>query len=95
MPSNSMEWEGSLEASSRAYLQLRLSRLWMGLQLYLVALTVTAFKLGSNLLKLTSSYAFTVPFYVLKYVPGMHLCVSDEAETVKLDLDQFSDDWSG
>jgi ammonia channel protein AmtB len=48
-----------------------------------------------------SSYAFTVSLilcYVLKYVPGMHLRVSDEAETVGLDLDQFFDeqigDWS-
>jgi Amt family ammonium transporter len=48
-----------------------------------------------------SSYAFTVSLilcYVLKYVPGMHLRVSDEAETVGLDFDQFFDeqigDWS-
>lgn len=37
-----------------------------------------------------SSYAFTVSLilcYVLKYVPGMHLRVSDEAEIVGLDLD--------
>ena len=36
--------------------------------------------------------------YILKYVLGMHLRVSDEAETVGLDLDQFFDeqigDWS-
>ena len=39
-----------------------------------------------------SSYAFTVSLilcYVLKYVLGMHLRASDEAETVGLDLDQF------
>jgi ammonium transporter, Amt family len=48
-----------------------------------------------------SSYAFMLSLilcYVLKYIPGMHLCVSDEAEMVGLDLDQFFDeqigDWS-
>lgn len=92
---------GSLEAFSRVSLQLRLSRLWMRLHLHLVALTVTAFKLGSNLPRSLASPSFTVSLilcYVLKYVPGMHLRVSDEAETVGLDLDQFFDeqigDWS-
>jgi Amt family ammonium transporter len=33
--------------------------------------------------------------YILKYVPGMHLRVSDEAETVGLDLDQFFDEQIG
>jgi Amt family ammonium transporter len=42
-----------------------------------------------------SSYAFTVSLilcYVLNYVPGRHLRVSDEAETIELDLDQFFDE---
>ncbi|KAF2143618.1 uncharacterized protein K452DRAFT_285653 [Aplosporella prunicola CBS 121167] len=48
-----------------------------------------------------SSYSFVVScilLFGLKYIPGMHLRVSEEAEMVGLDLDQFFDeqigDWS-
>lgn len=48
-----------------------------------------------------SSYSFVVTFIlltILKYIPGMHLRVSEEAEMVGLDIDQFFDeqigDWS-
>jgi len=36
--------------------------------------------------------------YILKYIPGMHLRVTDEVEMIGLDVDQFFDeqigDWS-
>jgi ammonium transporter, Amt family len=48
-----------------------------------------------------SAYSFVVScalLYILKYIPGLHLRVSDEAESVGMDLDQFFDeqigDWS-
>lgn len=48
-----------------------------------------------------SSYSFVVTcilLYALKYIPFMHLRVSEEAEMIGLDLDQFFDeqigDWS-
>ena len=48
-----------------------------------------------------SSYSFVVScalLSILKYIPGMHLRVSDEAEAIGMDLDQFFDeqigDWS-
>jgi len=48
-----------------------------------------------------SSYSFVVTcilLYALKYIPYMHLRVSEEAEMVGLDIDQFFDeqigDWS-
>lgn len=48
-----------------------------------------------------SAYSFTVSFallMVMKYIPGLHLRVSDEAEELGMDLDQFFDeqigDWS-
>lgn len=48
-----------------------------------------------------SSYSFVVTciiLMVLKYIPGMHLRASEEAEMMGLDLDQFFDeqigDWS-
>lgn len=48
-----------------------------------------------------SSYSFVVScalLLILKYIPGMHLRVSDEAESAGLDLDQFFEeeigDWS-
>jgi Amt family ammonium transporter len=48
-----------------------------------------------------SSYSFVVScglLYALKFIPGMHLRVSEEAEMIGLDLDQFFDeqigDWS-
>jgi Amt family ammonium transporter len=48
-----------------------------------------------------SAYSFTVScllLLIMKYIPGLHLRVSDEAEELGLDLDQFFDeeigDWS-
>jgi len=48
-----------------------------------------------------SSYSFVVScclLYILKWIPGMHLRVTDEAEMIGLDFDQFFDeqigDWS-
>lgn len=48
-----------------------------------------------------SSYSFVVSFallFIMKYIPGLHLRVSDEAEELGLDMDQFFDeqigDWS-
>lgn len=48
-----------------------------------------------------SAYSFVVSFallMIMKYIPGLHLRVSDEAEERGLDLDQFFDeqigDWS-
>lgn len=47
------------------------------------------------------SYSFVVScalLYILKYIPGMHLRISAEAEAAGIDLDQFFDeqigDWS-
>jgi Amt family ammonium transporter len=45
-----------------------------------------------------SAYSFLVScalLYILKYIPGMHLRVSDEAEINGLDLDQFFDEQVG
>ncbi|KAK1077581.1 hypothetical protein LTR33_007965 [Friedmanniomyces endolithicus] len=45
-----------------------------------------------------SSYSFVVSCIlplILKYIPGMHLRVSDEAEMMGLDLDQFFDEQIG
>lgn len=48
-----------------------------------------------------SAYAFIVSLallMIMKYIPGLHLRVSDEAEELGTDLDQFFDeqigDWS-
>lgn len=48
-----------------------------------------------------SAYSFTVScilLYAMKYIPGLHLRVTEEAEIMGLDLDQFFDeqigDWS-
>lgn len=48
-----------------------------------------------------SSYSFVVSLallMIMKYIPGLHLRVSDEAEELGMDLDQFFDeqigDWS-
>ena len=45
-----------------------------------------------------SAYAFTVScalLYILKYIPGMNLRISEEAEMKGLDLDQFFDEQIG
>lgn len=48
-----------------------------------------------------SSYSFLVScalLMIMKYIPGLHLRVSDDAEELGLDMDQFFDeqigDWS-
>ena len=48
-----------------------------------------------------SAYSFTVScvlLLILKYIPGMHLRVTEEVEMIGLDIDQFFDeqigDWS-
>lgn len=45
-----------------------------------------------------SSYSFLVScalLYGLKWIPGMHLRISEEAEIIGLDLDQFFDEQIG
>lgn len=45
-----------------------------------------------------SSYSFLVScalLYGLKWIPGMHLRISEEAEMIGLDLDQFFDEQIG
>lgn len=45
-----------------------------------------------------SAYSFIVScalLYILKYIPGMHLRVTEEAEIKGLDLDQFFDEQIG
>ena len=45
-----------------------------------------------------AAWSFTLSFImltILKYIPGMHLRISDEAEMIGLDLDQFSDELIG
>jgi Amt family ammonium transporter len=60
-------------------------------------------QIGKQLAEITAiaSYSFIVScilLYALKYIPGMHLRVTSEAEMMGLDLDQFGDeqigDWS-
>lgn len=59
--------------------------------------------MGRQLAEITaiSAYSFTVScilLLIMKYIPGLHLRVSDEAEEAGLDMDQFFDeeigDWS-
>lgn len=45
-----------------------------------------------------SAYSFTVScalLYILKFIPGMHLRVTEEAEIQGLDMDQFFDEQIG
>jgi len=45
-----------------------------------------------------SAYSFTVScvlLYILKYIPGMHLRISEEDELKGLDFDQFFDEQIG
>lgn len=45
-----------------------------------------------------SSYSFFMScalLYILKYIPGMHLRVTEEAEMMGLDIDQFFDEQIG
>ncbi|WPH04652.1 Hypothetical protein R9X50_00754500 [Acrodontium crateriforme] len=62
-----------------------------------------AIQVGKQFAEITSisAYSFIVTcilLFILKYIPGMHLRVSEEAEMKGLDLDQFCDeqigDWS-
>jgi Amt family ammonium transporter len=57
-------------------------------------------QVGKQLAEITaiSAYAFTVScalLYILKFIPGMHLRISEEAEARGLDLDQFFDEQIG
>lgn len=59
-----------------------------------------AIQVGKQFAEITgiTSYAFTVSLIlciILKYTPGMHLRVTDEAEMIGLDLDQFFDEEIG
>jgi len=67
------------------------------------ALDGVGVQVGKQLAEITAigSYSFVVSailLLILKYIPGMHLRVSEEAEMIGLDLDQFFDeqigDWS-
>jgi len=60
-------------------------------------------QIGKQFAEITaiSAYSFIVScalLYMLKYIPGLHLRVTEEAEIMGLDLDQFFDeqigDWS-
>ena len=60
-------------------------------------------QVGKQLAEITAiaAYSFTVScalLYIIKFIPGMHLRISDEAEEHGLDLDQFFEeqigDWS-
>jgi ammonium transporter, Amt family len=45
-----------------------------------------------------SAYSFLMSctlLYILKYIPGMHLRVTEEAEMMGLDIDQFFDEQIG
>jgi ammonium transporter, Amt family len=74
-----------------------------GASLYSGALDGVGVQVGRQLAEICaiSSYSFVVTciiLFVLKFIPGMHLRVSEEAEMIGLDLDQFFDeqigDWS-
>ena len=57
-------------------------------------------QLGKQFAEITaiSAYSFIVScalLYILKYIPGMHLRVTEEAEMNGLDLDQFFDEQIG
>ena len=57
-------------------------------------------QVGKQLAEITaiSAYSFTVScalLLILKYIPGMHLRISDESEMNGLDLDQFFDEQIG
>lgn len=45
-----------------------------------------------------SAYSFAVScalLFIMKYIPGLHLRISDEAEAKGLDMDQFFDEQIG
>jgi Amt family ammonium transporter len=57
-------------------------------------------QIGKQFAEITaiSAYSFVVScalLYILKYIPGMHLRVTEEAEMKGLDLDQFFDEQIG
>jgi Amt family ammonium transporter len=57
-------------------------------------------QVGKQFAEITAiaSYSFVVScalLYILKYIPGMHLRVSEEAEMQGLDIDQFFDEQIG
>lgn len=64
------------------------------------AIDGNAVQIGKQFAEITaiSSYSFVVSFLlltILKYIPGMHLRVSEQAEIEGLDLDQFFDEQIG
>lgn len=74
-----------------------------GASQYSGALDGVGVQVGRQLAEITaiSSYSFVVTcilLYALKFIPMMHLRVTEEAEMIGLDLDQFFDeqigDWS-
>ena len=59
-----------------------------------------AIQVGKQFAEITaiSSYSFLVScalLYILKFIPGLHLRISDDAEATGLDLDQFFDEQIG
>jgi Amt family ammonium transporter len=57
-------------------------------------------QIGKQFAEITaiSAYSFTVScalLYLLKYIPGMHLRVTEEGEMMGLDVDQFFDEQIG
>lgn len=57
-------------------------------------------QIGRQFAEITSisAYSFIVScllLYILKFIPGMHLRVSEESEMIGLDLDQFFDEQIG
>ncbi|KAF2451738.1 ammonium transporter [Karstenula rhodostoma CBS 690.94] len=74
-----------------------------GASIYEGALDGVGVQVGRQLAEICaiSAYSFTVTcilLFALKFIPGMHLRVTEEAEMIGLDLDQFLDeqigDWS-
>lgn len=74
-----------------------------GSSLYPGGIDGNGVQVGKQFAEITaiSSYSFVVTcalLLILKYIPGMHLRISDEAESAGLDLDQFFNeeigDWS-
>jgi len=89
-----------LEAFSPVSLQLRLFSSLDGVTLAPGDIDGNGVQVGKQFAEIASSppmplQSLSILCYILKYVLGMHLRVSDEAETVGLDLDQFFDEQIG
>ncbi|KAF2752988.1 ammonium transporter [Pseudovirgaria hyperparasitica] len=79
------QWVGALDGTSTGYSG---------------AMDGVGIQVGRQLAEIVAigAYAFTVScilLYILKYIPGMNLRVSEEAEMIGLDLDQFFDEQIG